>query len=287
MITGAARWPNQQAIGRQMGANEYILKPFDVFRLGERVHQLMGSKRPIQRQWIPTGEPDSPQDGVVAENPAPLPAEGEISAPIIPSPAPAVETQTSQENVFAADPTSFWAVEEVPASVVPPPTSAEETETPQESIVADIPTPFSAVEDVLTPIDPPPASPNGKPIAAGSPVDSTKEDEQRFFDFSVEILILSSQLSKSRAGRYTADQLIHSGTSVGARIQESFSAENQEDRIRILRSALKNLRETGYWLMIIRKAGILEVPALVNLETQCRELAAVLTEQVIPLTHIS
>src|SRR5437870_1860980 len=32
IMTGTARWPNQQAIGRRMGANDYILKPFDVIQ---------------------------------------------------------------------------------------------------------------------------------------------------------------------------------------------------------------------------------------------------------------
>src|SRR5258708_7227268 len=42
MMTGAARWPNQQAIGLQLGANAYILKPFSVIEVGNRVHSFIG-----------------------------------------------------------------------------------------------------------------------------------------------------------------------------------------------------------------------------------------------------
>jgi DNA-binding response OmpR family regulator len=41
MMTGAARFPNQQQIGKRMGANDYILKPFNVLELGDRVHRLI------------------------------------------------------------------------------------------------------------------------------------------------------------------------------------------------------------------------------------------------------
>jgi CheY-like chemotaxis protein len=41
MITGSARFPNQQQIGKSMGADDYILKPFNVLDLGDRVRRLI------------------------------------------------------------------------------------------------------------------------------------------------------------------------------------------------------------------------------------------------------
>jgi four helix bundle protein len=277
MMTGTARWPNQQAIGRQMGANEYILKPFDVFRLGERIHELMGSKRPIQRQRGGMIETEPTETIKATEEPAPPPVKEEDQAPIPVEnqdlvPLPIKEEDQVPVPVENQDPIPLPIENEAPVSL------------PVEN---EAPVPLSAEEEVPAPINPPPTPTNVEPIVSESPEKSTVGDEQHFFDFSVEVLILSSQLPKTRAGRHTADQLIKNGTSVGARIQESLSAETKEDYIRILRSALKDLRETGYWLMLIRKAGILETPSLVNLETKCQELSAALSEHLTPSKQIA
>jgi CheY-like chemotaxis protein len=63
MMTGAARFPNQQKIGRELGANEYIIKPFDVLQVGEKVYQLLGLKK---------GEKPTPASAKAAEGPTPV-----------------------------------------------------------------------------------------------------------------------------------------------------------------------------------------------------------------------
>src|SRR5262249_3386132 len=45
MMTGTARFPNQQAFGLERGANEYIAKPIDVVELGEMVHKYITTKK--------------------------------------------------------------------------------------------------------------------------------------------------------------------------------------------------------------------------------------------------
>jgi CheY-like chemotaxis protein len=45
MMTGAARSSSQQSIGRQMGADDYILKPFDVLEVGERIENLLPANK--------------------------------------------------------------------------------------------------------------------------------------------------------------------------------------------------------------------------------------------------
>ncbi len=187
MITGAARWPNQQAIGKQLGANEYILKPFDVIQLVDRIHSLMGAKRPARVK---------------------------------------------------------------PTTVEPP--AMEPAEPPQ--------------EEQQAPPEPPVAL---SFVSPASVVVEASVEEQRYLDFSVEVLILVSRLPKTRAGRHLADQLLRCGTAVGARIQEGS-----------LRAALKEIREAGYWLMLARRGGLLETPSLGELEKKCQELTGLLANVV-------
>jgi len=205
MMTGAARWPNQQEIGKRMGASEYILKPFNIIHVGERVDALMGSKRPAR------------------------------SMPEI-TPIPVIEHE------FPIQETLLPEVDAEVTPVDPAPIITEE--------------PVSLLPEIM-------------PISA-EPAPSGKE---RYFDFSVEVLILVSRLPKTRAGRHLADQLLQCGTAVGAKIQELRSAESDQEIREIESLAIKKLRETAYWLMLIRRAKILETPSLNELEKQCEELA--------------
>lgn len=78
MMTGAARFPNQQAIGRQMGANEYILKPFNVVEVGDKIKSLIDPKHVVR--MIETGdkvpaprEPEKRMDSTPIIEPAAAP----------------------------------------------------------------------------------------------------------------------------------------------------------------------------------------------------------------------
>ncbi len=41
MMTGSAKNANQKDIGKNMGANDYVLKPFSMIEIGEKVHHLL------------------------------------------------------------------------------------------------------------------------------------------------------------------------------------------------------------------------------------------------------
>jgi four helix bundle protein len=103
-------------------------------------------------------------------------------------------------------------------------------------------------------------------------------ETQRFLDFSLDILILVSRLPKTRAGRYLADQLLRTGTAVGAKIQESEWADTIQDHFAALQTALKNLRETGYWLMLVNRSDIMQSPILATLEKTCQDLITLVSE---------
>lgn len=52
-------------------------------------------------------------------------------------------------------------------------------------------------------------------------------------------------------------QLLKAGTSVGANIEESQSAESREDFAHKMSVAIKEARETHYWLRLCRDSGLL------------------------------
>lgn len=84
----------------------------------------------------------------------------------------------------------------------------------------------------------------------------------RTFKFGVEIVILASKLPKTPAGFRIGSQIVGSGTSIGANTQEAQSASSKKDFIYKMNIALREARETKYWLMIIVSAKLLPVKVI-------------------------
>jgi len=85
---------------------------------------------------------------------------------------------------------------------------------------------------------------------------------------------------RSRASRDILDQLIRSGASVGANANEARGAESRADFVHKMGIALKEARETGYWLAFVDLAGIVADPALPGLKAECDELIAILVKSI-------
>ena len=94
----------------------------------------------------------------------------------------------------------------------------------------------------------------------------------RLLKFGIDIVKLCKILSKNYDNRVIADQLIRSGTSVGANMQEADSASSRKDFINKVTIAKKELQETNYWLKIIKGAD------LVNNDKNRDELSRLLQE---------
>jgi four helix bundle protein len=63
-------------------------------------------------------------------------------------------------------------------------------------------------------------------------------------------------LPRTIAGGKVAEQLVKSGTSIGANVEEADGAESKRDFIHKMSIARKEARETRYWLRIVRATGL-------------------------------
>jgi four helix bundle protein len=104
---------------------------------------------------------------------------------------------------------------------------------------------------------------------------------ERLLDFAVQIVKLTGTLPNSIAGRRIGDQLLRSGTSVGANYEESQAAESRNDFIHKLQISLKEIRETNYWLRLITKTKIIEQDRLANIMDESTQLRAILSKAVV------
>ena len=74
-----------------------------------------------------------------------------------------------------------------------------------------------------------------------------------------------------------SNQLIRSGTSVGANIREAFYAHSKADFIAKLQIALKECSESEYWLELLIESGYWNDTSILE---QCREVKRILIASV-------
>ncbi len=107
---------------------------------------------------------------------------------------------------------------------------------------------------------------------------------ERTFKFALRIVKLCQFLErKSNVSRTLANQLLRSGTSVGANVEEGQAAQSEADFLNKYAIACKEARETHYWLRLLAAADIVPSARLQRLIQECNELIAILTSIIIKL----
>lgn len=81
--------------------------------------------------------------------------------------------------------------------------------------------------------------------------------KQKSYDFALGIIKFCGQL-KTRKHFEISSQLLRSGTSIGANIEEALAGRSRKDFFAKMSIASKEARETNYWLRLIRDAEILD-----------------------------
>jgi four helix bundle protein len=77
--------------------------------------------------------------------------------------------------------------------------------------------------------------------------------EERFINFSVEVIRFTESLPKSNTGMYFSDQIMRSVSSAALNYSESQSAESRRDFIHKIKISLKELREAYSGIKIVMR----------------------------------
>jgi four helix bundle protein len=99
--------------------------------------------------------------------------------------------------------------------------------------------------------------------------------QEKAFHFSLRIIKLSKFLI-SRNENEISSQILRSGTSIGANIEEAIGGLTKKEFLHKLTIAYKESRETIYWLKLLKESGILEEKAAMSLISDCDELVRLL-----------
>src|ERR1051325_5180691 len=102
--------------------------------------------------------------------------------------------------------------------------------------------------------------------------------QEKSFKFALKVIGLYRQLQKD--GEYViSKQLLRSGTSVGANIEEALAAQSDKDFHAKMTIASKEARETRYWLRLLQESQIVKA--------NCEEHLRLVDELVRMLTPIT
>lgn len=101
--------------------------------------------------------------------------------------------------------------------------------------------------------------------------------QERTKKFAVRIVKACAWLEgQSQVSRTLAHQLLRSGTSIGANCSEAKSAQSKRDFISKYEIALKEARETKYWLEIIIEAEVVSLEKFKSLTQETEEIIKIL-----------
>jgi four helix bundle protein len=94
--------------------------------------------------------------------------------------------------------------------------------------------------------------------------------------FAVRVIKLYQSLVKDETGRVLGRQLLRSGTAIGAQVEEAQAAESPADFAHKMTIALKEARETRYWLTLIIEAELVPASRLESLLSETEEIIKVI-----------
>ena len=96
------------------------------------------------------------------------------------------------------------------------------------------------------------------------------------YKFALRIVKLHAYLSKELKQFEISSQILRSGTSVGANIEEAIGGASKKDFINKLTISYKEARETKYWLRLLKDSEIIESSLAESLLNDCEELLRLL-----------
>ena len=103
------------------------------------------------------------------------------------------------------------------------------------------------------------------------------ELEGRTKNFAIRVIRFVGEFSSSAAGRVISNQLLKSGTSIGANYREANRAVSRRDFAHKISIAEKEASETMYWLEICLETGLGPLQTCEDLLAESRELLAIFT----------
>lgn len=105
--------------------------------------------------------------------------------------------------------------------------------------------------------------------------------DERTYKFALRVIKLVSSLPRTAIGEVLGRQVLRSGTSIGANVEEAFGATSKREFTYILNIAFKEAKETHYWLRLIRDVGLVPAKRIDLLIQEALEIKLILAKSIV------
>lgn len=100
---------------------------------------------------------------------------------------------------------------------------------------------------------------------------------EKSYAFAIRIVKLYRYLTEKKNEYVLSKQLLRSGTSIGANVEEGIGGQSEKDFLMKLNIAYKEARETHYWLRILRDTGYLSTKESKAILEDCDQILKIMT----------
>jgi four helix bundle protein len=100
--------------------------------------------------------------------------------------------------------------------------------------------------------------------------------QTKSYAFSLRFVKLYKHFIANRIEYVLIKQLLRSGVSVGANIEEAIGAQSKRDFIAKISISYKEARETKYWLRLLRDSGFLKENEAISLLNDLEEILRII-----------
>ncbi len=102
--------------------------------------------------------------------------------------------------------------------------------------------------------------------------------QEKSFCFALRIVKLYRYLKENKKEYILSKQLLRSGTSIGANVEEAIGGQSKNDFISKISVAYKESRETLYWIKLLKESYYLNEKQSDSLINDCEEIIKIITK---------
>ncbi len=103
----------------------------------------------------------------------------------------------------------------------------------------------------------------------------------RLLDFAAEVIKLVTKIKKDDIGKHIGNQLMRSATSCGANYEEACGAQSRADFVHKMQLVLKELKESLFWLKLIKKTELTNTDLLDFNLKEANELTHIIAKSIV------
>ena len=107
--------------------------------------------------------------------------------------------------------------------------------------------------------------------------------QQKSFSFAIRIVNLYKYLVSEKKEFVLSKQLLKSGTSIGANVEESIGGQSEKDFLSKLSISYKEARETIYWLKLLKETEYISKNEFESMYNEAEEICKILAKIIITL----